>query len=492
MKHRFLFFFLCLFAAAPAAAWSHWKNFNPVLAKDEKPFLVHRLAGPARNGEITFCTEGNFPPEESAYFADCVTRSVNRWLSAVPFYIRRAGAEQQFADLLPLFDTPPYVRQIPCPQSPSDPQPDLHLFIAPRQDIQQRLPRLTGGAFKWDRSVLYLDTSFFDEEKFERTLTHELGHAFGLADRYNPGAAADGSVFYSTSVFYPAVMNTSYQIECDDAEGIINLLDRITPSPRSRYGWKTICRPNEQSPVFYRNGKPEPQRLFPDKFWAGAGLQRIDGKEHYFAWDALALATPGKRLYAAGPFTQLQYNDRGLPAYTVTADGTYAYYFYGIGRFAVLLGKTPCQPDVPFEDGKTACRIAFEEQIIVTQDEENPRTLLWSKTRRQAQSPLRQGKQQVLNLVQDGTIEVHKNGTADAEIQCNYSDDTEPMRFKIKAGGKPVSVPGTPTPPPQTPQQAVADALENAVTPGLSCPQACRQEIAFLTGLAARYFALSR
>lgn len=436
-----LLFSLCLFlcAALPAAAWSHWKAFHPVLSYGEKPFVIHRLAGPLKSDKITFCLEGKIKRSENAYYSRLVQKSLTRWFTQTAAHIRRSGRAAEFDGILTRLDNPPAVTQIQCPSEPGLWRPDLRIFIGRREDIQKQVPGLSGGAFKWDRSIMYMDTTFFEEEKFERVLTHEFGHALGLADRYNPGAAADGSAFYSTPTFHWAMMNTAYDIQCDDAEGVINLLDRIVPSERSRKGWQTICPEKEQDRLFYRNGKPEPAMLFPDKSWIGAGAHRIDGKTAYFSWDANALALPGPRLFAAEPFVSQTLNADGLPAVTQSQNGTHAFYFYGKDKLAVLLSPQACRKDQPFEESLKSCQITPYEKIIVEKDEDQPRFLRWHKKRQEAMGPPdKTNTFSVSNSYSEGVLRFKTNGECEAQIQDVQGGRGYTLRFTFDASGKTV------------------------------------------------------
>lgn len=436
---RFLFF-LCLFAfaAQPAAAWSHWKAFRPVPGPGEKPFLIHRLAGPFKSDKITFCLEDNLKRKERGYYAAMVQKSLRLWFTRTADYIRQSGREREFGNVLYALDHAPAVTQVPCPAPDAAAQPDLRIFIGSRQDIQKKVPGLAHGAFKWDRSILYMDTTFFEEEKFERTMTHEFGHALGLADRYNPAAGTDGSAFYSTVTFYPAMMSTAYDIECDDAEGVINLLDRVVPSARSRTGWKTICKEHDQDPLTYRDGMPDPVQLFPDKQWIGAGAQQIAGKTAYFSWDADAFAPDSPLLFAAPAFAARTLNAQGLPAFTKSKNGTRAFYFYGQQSIGVLLAAKDCE-NQPFEEGLTACRVSPEEEIILRRDEKRADTFLWHKTRRQLiNRDETTNIQRFHNFYADAEIRLKSDGGFEARVTNRYSDAASSFTFTANGAGRTV------------------------------------------------------
>lgn len=503
---RFIFS-VCLFAfaAPPAAAWSHWKAFRPVLPYGEKPFIIHRLAGPLKKSEITFCLEGSLKRKDSQYYSAMVKKSLRRWFTATASHIRQSGRAQEFASVLHILENAPAAAQIPCPSAKAAAQPDLRIFIGSRADIQKKVPGLSHGAFKWDRSILYLDTTFFEEEKFERTMTHEFGHALGLADRYTPAASADSSAFYSTPIFYPAMMSTAYNIECDDAEGLINLLDRIVPSERSRRGWNTICKEESQDRLFYKNGKPDPVLLFPDKKWIGAASHQMDGKTRYFTWDPNSLPEKGTFLYVKPGFADIKTNDRGLPAVSSCKNGTYAFYFYGKESISVLLSPANCKHDMPFEENLTACAITPEEKIMLQKDEEHKNVFHLRKTRPELiEEYQNSSNRRIHNYYTEAVIRFQNTGRLEVSVSNSYLKRDTQMHFTTSPAGQVIyeSIEGThrkrskngtwgPVTAPKTKDALQAATLfENARAQ--ICGDDCQAEIIHVTAAARRHWRTPR
>ena len=95
-----------------------------------------------------------------------------------------------------------------------------------------------------------------------RTMLHELGHSLGLGDLY---AKAAGNSYNSrrhttNAIQSPtstsSIMNESLRVECDDVDGIINLMDhyfgsdKLKNSVRRQKGWVSLC-PNRNIAYAY-------------------------------------------------------------------------------------------------------------------------------------------------------------------------------------------------------------------------------------------------
>lgn len=82
---------------------------------------------------------------------------------------------------------------------------------------------------------------------------HETGHSLGLSDQYKQ-VRSDSHPVYHTAVSDKSVMNSSGSVTCDDADGIINLIDLVRGTSRGgELGWRSLCR---KSKTYYVKGKP--------------------------------------------------------------------------------------------------------------------------------------------------------------------------------------------------------------------------------------------
>ena len=171
----------------------------------------------------------------------------NRWFQNAAQAIRRAQREQEFADILPVLERGVHVELVPSPT-----QADLRLVWLPnkravrflcgssacyrRTSSRQTLPDVVVPHKKWWRP-----------HATQRVVTHELGHSLGLADQYlpyqdNPGRN-NADPRYSTVESGDSIMNHNTGLTCDDADGIINLMDIARRKVRGgAVGWRSFCK----------------------------------------------------------------------------------------------------------------------------------------------------------------------------------------------------------------------------------------------------------
>mgnify|MGYP004580866757 FL=1 len=92
----------------------------------------------------------------------------------------------------------------------------------------------------YDAGFIYMPEDFKD-----KTLIHELGHAFGLADQYPAGLHNANPELCTSSIKKDSLMAAGApDVTCDEADGVIFLFDCILMprNPNKRHnGWKSIC-----------------------------------------------------------------------------------------------------------------------------------------------------------------------------------------------------------------------------------------------------------
>ncbi len=87
---------------------------------------------------------------------------------------------------------------------------------------------------------------------FYRIIAHETGHSLGMADTYPDSDNA--SKKYRTSRYPNALMDSGPQLTCDDADGLINLIDRLNGYERGgKKGWRGLCKGYYR---LYKNSNP--------------------------------------------------------------------------------------------------------------------------------------------------------------------------------------------------------------------------------------------
>ncbi len=102
--------------------------------------------------------------------------------------------------------------------------------------------------------------SVLSQYDFKHTITHELGHSLGLGDQYPLSSAQKNALSKSYTLegiedlnSIKSILNDAPNLTCDDAEGLINLMDfydNKSKSERKVYGWASLC---EGRNVMYLN-----------------------------------------------------------------------------------------------------------------------------------------------------------------------------------------------------------------------------------------------
>ena len=245
----FMFISLPVFAV-PEAPYAHLAVYNDV----DKPFFEHLIKGQRATYQI--CTP-NFEKdneENNTLFL----MGLNTWIETTETLIReRPNGKEEFGDILQIIDKIrnfKIIERIPCQYENStiNLTADLNIIfdITPEgentgnYDLKLKYMRLN--------KYLPLDDSHYVTVPMLSTITHELGHVFGLADRYS-GMKHTGSYIYSSLTDRPSIMKGDYSVQeitCDDIDGFITSIDRIRKNKRT---FKSFCNDD----IILVNGKAE-------------------------------------------------------------------------------------------------------------------------------------------------------------------------------------------------------------------------------------------
>ena len=149
------------------------------------------------------------------------------WTAGTAKKIRDADRADEFQDILPILEKDFQINIEPCQY---DKTYDLGLIV---EDIPDgRAHFLRTGYMNNKTPEIHLhrkrlkpqaNKSRMADNKI--TMIHEMGHYFGLGDRYK---ITNSSMVYATLKIRPSVMDVSRDIKCDDVDGIITLMDVFT------------------------------------------------------------------------------------------------------------------------------------------------------------------------------------------------------------------------------------------------------------------------
>ena len=176
-----------------------------------------------------------------------ITEAYNNWfLNALRRIEKNRGEE--FADVLPI------LRQGIDIQV-SEQGNDINIEFMSLRDIQWTCGPSAMGCYVTEeyppriylpKNINLIKVLSLGKENKKRITTHEIGHSLGFSDQYFQARSVNSDEMYSSVEERNSVMRHALSLTCDDADGMINLID-ITRGVRrgGDLGWKTLC-PNSQ------------------------------------------------------------------------------------------------------------------------------------------------------------------------------------------------------------------------------------------------------
>lgn len=235
MKRWYYLCISCLLVVVAATNTFAWGILSEVV-ENPRIFAVGKLLSKTT---IYYTVEGEITPENEQIFTD----NIRKWPQEVARLIEQSSRQEEFRDVLPVLQHPLQIKRAPRGVSP-------HITLKLRES-----PHSSRGEFIADERSIYVSPS----TDFEYTSLHEIGHYFGLADQY-PAHRGNAHAEYSSNAdtAEDSLMNTGKQITCDDADGLINLIDlrqyqrNKVFSNRANVGWKSLC-PNSAN--IYKKAK---------------------------------------------------------------------------------------------------------------------------------------------------------------------------------------------------------------------------------------------
>lgn len=271
---------------------------------------------------------------------DLLVRAYNEWFAKPAEIIHKAGRAEEFADVLPVL-----ARGINVTFNQKA-TPDLTVYIVPFSQIISVCGGGSGACYDPEEKELWLPKDNFflyalSAGRFSTKVTglHEIGHSLGLADQYQQARSDDSHPVYSSSEPGHGIMNTGRSITCDEADGIVNLIDIVRGSSRGgEYGWRSLCK---QSKDVYSHGKPLGRGPYvinreSDGTWSlysyASGRPFV---KQNFEWHSGATLTP----LQAFKETAVETDGAGRVVLAAGPDGESVYYSYAYDRKNRLVVK---------------------------------------------------------------------------------------------------------------------------------------------------------
>lgn len=233
-----LFIFSAVLAYATPEPYAHLQIYDYM----NKSFFEKLIKGEEATYSICIDTtkDGKNIVEENQA-KKIFLNSVSNWKTWTKYYIYRYEDKDKFNDILKILNKANKLQQKPCSDYEEN-NTDLNIVFTNRNENAANLGRHQNGII-----FIYVRNNLNDPKKMTETMTHELGHAFGLADEYS-GSIYTGSFIYNSRIRRPSIMDNSQYITCDDADGFITSIDRLNGTKREFY---SLCK----DALFIKNGR---------------------------------------------------------------------------------------------------------------------------------------------------------------------------------------------------------------------------------------------
>lgn len=273
-------------------------------------------------------------------FEDLLAQAYNEWFAKPAEIIRAAGRAEEFADVLPVL-----TRGIKVTFDRKA-TPDLTVYIVPFAEIIRTCGGGTGACYCPEEKELWLpkDNFFLYVVTAGRFSTksgglHEIGHSLGLGDQYQQARSEHSHPVYSSSEPGQGIMNSGRSITCDEADGIVNLIDIVRGSSRGgEYGWRSLCK---KSKDVYSYGQPldrGPYAIDRESDGTWSLYSYVPGRPYVkqtFEWHSGAALTP----LQAFEETAVKTDGSGRVVLADGPDGESVYYSYSYDRKSRLVVK---------------------------------------------------------------------------------------------------------------------------------------------------------
>ncbi len=275
-----------------------------------------------------------------------IVDSYNDWFFNAVRHIEQSGREAEFADILPILRQGVRVQM-------SEQGRDLNVVFMPLQAIQYQCGHNTLGCYTLDEAIPHIYLPINDgllkilslgQSSKKRTGLHEIGHSLGFSDQYCQARSINSDAMYGSVEERDTIMRHASHLTCDDADGLINLID-ITQGKRrgGDKGWKTLCPKSQE---YYIGGMSAAKGPYRIKLTQDNGAvllttyrkgERVDSQVYPFD-------TPqGVVNWQETPIRTIKQSDRfGRPVLAAGSQGETIYYSYlydRVERLAVRNGQ---------------------------------------------------------------------------------------------------------------------------------------------------------
>lgn len=227
------------------------------MGSHKSQYLINKIAD---GRPVYFCVDGRL--DKYSLDADQIDAALNSWFQHAYKSISKAKRRTEFKDILPLLSNGAVIQMQNCENNAffnrqfaeqikngsltpgyiyAPAQEDLRFILVDEEDIDDGRSYFSeGNGFA---SYIVWNTQDKSGKDGLAVLRHELGHALALSDQYME-SRQNSHPAYGTSDMADAMMNSSDEFTCDDADGLIFAIDCIAqknPARGGQTGWRSFC-----------------------------------------------------------------------------------------------------------------------------------------------------------------------------------------------------------------------------------------------------------
>ncbi len=279
--------------------------------------------------------------QDTSSFRQLVAQSYNTWFTHTAQTIRKSGRENEFADILPLLD-----RGIQVEFVNDLAQADIRVIITKNLKIlRENCGPNNLGCYVYspdfsEQPILFLSahTPFYFRRDSTSFALHEIGHSLGLSDQYISflsGGRNNSDAVHSTPNTPASIMKRARRLTCDDADGIINLIDLAKGKFHGGSdGWESLCKrtglryiqgiPNTKGPYFIDMAEEE----YP---FGTIKLTTVTAQPDHWQQTVKEFSPSQTETYSPfnePTFTVDQRDTQGRPLHATAEGGLEAFYMY--------------------------------------------------------------------------------------------------------------------------------------------------------------------
>lgn len=380
---RIIIFLFVLVGLAPGlccAPWGAMRDFDQPLRRSSrsKPdtrmgarYLMPKiLAGEPLQVYVSVSPDKEDQREK---YQTIIAENYNKWFTETAKIIQKNDRQQEFRDILPLLQ-----KGIDLHFVSQAAGSDIAFYIAPLRDVQEECGRGAGGCYLRVAATGTEPQIILPEDHFWLKLLsagkvststiglHEIGHSLGLSDQYEEARNNNSHARYSSIEAGKGTMRDSSGISCDEADGIINLIDLTQGTARGgNTGWKSLCPRSEEFYVRGQSASKGPFHILEQE----KGVFVLDTYRQGEKVDSQRYTLKNQESFAPLTFAKETVQERdelGRPVLSVGPGGEKIYYSYRFEEYLrlVVQGKDALLAEQESYSGKGRKKVKYKTALF--------------------------------------------------------------------------------------------------------------------------------